>query len=210
MNPLVPIGEYRDRWLRALEALAVELRRPPHSIELARALGLAPHSVREMANRCARAGLVMLGERSTTTPRGLRLTPAARIALGLPLAVYLAFPVSAAAALADEARVASGQHGQAAAAELLERYGLFCTSPLLVPEAIGRRGSMDAATATAAALHAAIVWRDPLLVGRQDVDAARRAGVPVSVLAGPLPATAGELWLPPWLVPPIAADAVDG
>ncbi len=60
---MIVIGEYRERWLRALDALAVELRRPPHSIELARALGLAPHSVREMANRCARSGLVMLGER---------------------------------------------------------------------------------------------------------------------------------------------------
>lgn len=210
MNPLVPIGEYRARWLRALEALTVELRRPPHSIELARVMGLEPHSIQQMAKRCALSGLVTLGTRSATTPRGLRLTPAARIALGLPLAVYLAFPVGE-GPLSDDARSAAALRGQAAAAELMERYGLFCASPLLLPEAIGRPGAMDAATATATALHAAIAWRDPMLVGRRDVDAARRAGVPVSVVqAGPMPATAGELWQPPRLVPLIAADAIDG
>lgn len=203
-NPLVPISVYRERWLRELEALAVKLCRPPNSSELARAVGLAQHTVREMAMRCAKSGLVTLSERSATTPRGLRLTPAARIALGLPLAVYLAFPVGE-GPLSDNAREAAALHGQSAAAELLGRYGLFCVSPMLLPEAIGWPGAMDAATATAAALHAVIVWRDPLLVGRRDVDAARRAGVPVSVLAGPLPTTASELWLPPRLVPPIGS-----
>ncbi len=210
MNPLVPIGEYRTRWLRALEALTVELRRPPHSIELAQVLGLARHSVQQMAKRCARSGLVALDASSATTPRGIRLTPAARIALGMPLAVYLAFPVGD-GPLSDNAREVAALHGQAAAAELLDRYGLFCASPLLLPEALGRPGAMDAATATATALHAAIAWRDPMLVGRRDLDAARRAGVPVSVVqAGPMPATAGELWQPPRLVPAIAADAIEG
>lgn len=209
MNPLVPISEYRARWLRQLEALTIQLRRPPHSLEMARAMGLDRHSVQQMAVRCALSGLVILDERSATTPRGLRLTPAARIALGLPLAVYLAFPVGE-GPLSDSAREAAALHGQAAAAELAGRYGLFCASPLLMPEMIGRPGAMDAATATATGLHAAIAWRDPLLVGRRDLDAARRAGVPVSVVqAGPMPATADELWRPPRLVPPIAADVID-
>jgi len=196
------ITAYRERWLRALEALAVDLRRPPCAAELARALKIDRQSVRQLAVRAARDGLVVLGPSSASTPRGLRLTPAARIALGLPLAVYLAFPVVAIIEGA-EGREASWQHGAAAANVLTDRLGLFCTSPLLVREAIGRPGAMAAATAAAIALHAVLVWRDPLLVGRCDVDAARRAGVPVGLAAGPMPATARDLWVAPRLVPPI-------
>lgn len=202
---MVEVSPYRERWLRALEALAVELRRPPSSAELARALNIDRQSVRQLAVRAARDGLVVLGPAVGTTPRGLRLSPAARIALGLPVVVYLAFPVSAAAPLSEESRDAAGRQGRAAAAELLERYGLFCSSPLLVIEAIGRPGVMEAAAAAAVGHHAAIAWRDPMLVGRRDLDSARRAGVPVAVAAGVLPRTAPELWLPPRLVPPFGS-----
>jgi len=196
------ITDHQIKWIRAVDAMHTELRRPPLIPEVKRALGIKGHGSKSgytLVLRLVELGYLVKGPGKCTTPRPIRVTPAARMALGMPMTVYLAFP------LGDGMRAEhddAARHGQAAAFELLQRYGLFCSSPLLTPGAAGRPGSMDAATATATALHAVVVWRDPLLVGRQDVDTARRAGVLVTVAGtGPMPASVDALWLPPMLVP---------
>lgn len=188
------------RWIRAIDAVHIDLRRPPLMPEVQRALGITNPGVttgRLLVRQLVERGYLVRGPGKCTTPRSIRVTPMARIALGMPMTVYLAFPLGDSDAL----------DGRAAAHELLQRYGLFCSSPLLTPGSAGRPGAMDAATASATALHAVVVWRDPLLVGRHDVDTARRAGVPVTVAgAGPMPAAADALWVPPMLVPSLDRD----
>lgn len=188
---------HRERYLRMVEELAVALRRPPYAAEVGRALDVDRNSARQMAHRLAQDGLLVVGPRTTCSPRPLRVSPAARVALGLPLVVYLAWSVPRSPDVMPEEAWSSGCD----IAESLACIGVPVVSPYLVCGAIGLQQSESVAMCLASTSHAIVVWMDRMLLGRADVDAARRAGVPVSVVPGRLPESAAGLWIAPLLQP---------
>ena len=174
----------RRRLLESVADLTSTLRRPPGSPEVARHLGRP--SVSELVTSCRRAGL--LAPRSPLagvwSSEPLRLTPAARLELGLPILTYVACPLPDGAPgsvessfwVADEAfRVASmflpGCVPVAALRGLSPRD--------VTPEVLAR--FLAGAAQLAAACDACVVWRSRLLTGRVDVQAALAAGA-VTVL----------------------------
>lgn len=180
-------------WLLAADALEVSLRRPPSVVEVGRALGCGPRAAQSRHRRAVAAGHVVDAPRTMTGPRFVRASPAARIELGLPLLVYLAWPEA----------MPSGEVADLLV--MLARIGAHCVSPLLVPGMFEVPAARAAAQSAAVAAHGVVVWRDRVLLCRADVDAARHAGVPVAVVprSDALPSSAAELWIPPRLVPAI-------
>jgi hypothetical protein len=200
-----PITHRRAGWLRTIHQLATELRRPPHSSEIARAVGCSERSGRQRVQRAAVAGHVIVEPRVTAfVPAAVRLAPRAMLELALPVVVYLAWPLSTPSA-GTTARLQSVQAGMASA-EWLLRMGLFAVSPYLIPhhqfDAID-----EVARQIAARADAVVVWHDRILVGRSDVAAAHRLGVPVSVLTPEIVRSGvgpADLWRPPCLQPEVA------
>lgn len=198
------IGARRELWLRTVDRLTTELRRPPCVDEVSRVVGISRSTGQWHTNHAARAGQVLLGSRNATSPRALRLTPATRIELGLPLVVYLAWPLPPEPVEVMPAEAWGA--GCSAAEDIATDLGLCVVSPFLVCASIGASGSMSYAARVSCTTDAVIIWRDALLMGRADVDAAWRAGLPVSVVSGDLPSAAADLWIPPRLVPPFRAS----
>lgn len=182
----------RRRWLEAVARLAAVLQRPPTISELAAELGMWRTASGRMAQRAARDGLVTLPPRDAFGARAVQLAPRGRIELGLPLVVYLAWPLA-------EGRRDTAADGRDAAARLVTMLGISSVSPYLA----GRWAPDVAAVAAelAGRSDAVVVWRDPLLTGRADVAAARRAGRTVAVISDVdnLPSNGTDIWRPPFV-----------
>jgi hypothetical protein len=182
----------RRQWLRAIARLAAELRRPPTISELAAACRMHRTASGRMGRRAAGDGLVAIQPRGAFGAGAVQLAPRGRLELDLPLVVYLAWPLAA-------GRKEAAADGRYAAARLTTALALSPVSPYLA----GRWGpDVDAVAAELAARSdAVVVWRDPLLTGRSDVAAARRAGLTVAVITDVdnLPAGHGDLWRPPYV-----------
>lgn len=165
----------------AIAALTIELRRPPTQLEVRDRIG----ANRSNAYRWVRAGkerglIDVLDKRYR-----LRLTPRARHELGLPLLVYIAWPLPRPDELEAAHRSACAV-GEALAAWLLVAVpGATPVSPYLVAHDGAQRDRLDAAAPALAALcDAAIVSQDPLLIGRADLTAADLAGLPIAIVRG--------------------------
>lgn len=187
--------------------LAIELRRPPFANEVAKAIGIDLRGTLDVLEDCRRLGLIEeCPGRKKYAPLPVRLTAATRRALGLPIVVYLAWPMPPPAS-ADEAHHAARAVGVELAGWLLAAVpNVAPVSPYLAPHARGLRPQLDAAAAAHAMMcDAAIAYRDPLLLGRPDVAAALGAHLAVSLItpAAQLEISDGsDPWTPPWLVQP--------
>lgn len=169
----------RRRLLETIVDLTASLHRPPLSPEVARHLGRP--TVSELVNGCRRAGLL--------TPRSplagvwssepLRLTPAARLELGLPILTYVAWSLPDGAPGAFESSMWVADDAFRVASTLLPGCvpvaALRGLSPRDAPPEVLAR-FMAGAAQLAAACDACVVWRSRLLTGRVDVRAALAAG----------------------------------
>jgi hypothetical protein len=187
----------------AVAELTLEFRRPPTSGELARLLRRDDANTRRSIMCARRDGLI------TPPPPGrapfarspIRLTAGARIELGLPVVVYLAWPLPL-----PNSPQATHDVGRRAGADLAFRVlsdvpGAVPVSPYLAPHGTRDRPRLDAgAAALAAQCDAAIVYRDPILTGRPDVAAALAAGAHVVVIDD-ADLRSGDPWRPSY--PPI-------
>lgn len=190
-----PISRLRSEWLVTIHRLGVELRRPPYSAEVARATQRHRSAVTSLARRAVLDGHIERRvQPDAFTSAGIRLTPHALIALGLPMVVYLAWPGFA------------PQRGTEISTWLGDR-GVWASSPYMGRGTIqaGREPDLAAvAMATACRCDAVVCWTDPLLLGRPDVASAHAAGVPVSLVQArdeKLVRDSRDLWSPPLLVP---------
>lgn len=199
-----PISEKRAAWLRVAHGLRTTLGRPPSAIEVARAHGRSPRTARDMVNCAIEDGhLVNTPRTSVFVPAGIRVAPLALLDLGLPAVVYLAWALGSDVVPGFHDRQAGLNDRQAGLipAGELGRIGLAVVSPYLVAE---RAVAEPVAMLLAQRADAVVVWRDPLLLGRADVVAARRLGIPVSVTQRDMTCgklTAAVLWTPPCLLP---------
>lgn len=194
-------GPVRRRLLEAIARLTLELGRAPRRPEIMTALG----KTRRVQLRAVERVIVRAREVGMLTPGPtLQLTTAARVGLGLPTIAYLAWPVPPPTAGSSdwERAIRTGiEHANHLAACVP---GLVPVSPYFTPTGCPE----DAAGVLAVRCDGVIVVRDPLLVERPDVAAARRARVPVSVILSTdqHPAAAPiNPWREPFLVPPISA-----
>lgn len=193
MRPLWP---GRRRWLMTVHQLTEELHRPPTTTEIARARQTTRESDRDAAVRAEADGHVVAQRRHQFLPASVRLTPAALVQLGVPMVVYLAWPVP----------IGRGDHPGVREQGLeLARWatqlGMYPVSPYLLHGAIDRTDSLGAAGRLAARCDGVVVCRDRLLVSRSDVDAARKACVPVGVVETLEEVSEVEsIWRPPRLV----------
>lgn len=136
----------------------------------------------------------------------LRVTARGRIAMGLPLVVYLAWPLPPPGA-ADVAQELARAAGLELARWVLDVIpGATPISPYMAPVLARDRSVVDAAAVQlASSSDAVIVWRDPLLLGRPDVAAAMLARAETTLIdqsaQGEIAAGASA-WSKPWIVTP--------
>lgn len=186
-----PLSTRRTKWLRAIYELGAQLGRPPYPGELARRHGTTSTAQRNIIVRAIRDGHITVGNPGNRfAPRPIRVSPAARLELGLPCLVYLAFPLTE-------------DSGESAAAWVSCNVGLPVVSALAIA-ITGWKLAEPACVLLAERCDGVIVWRDPMLVGRSDVVAAARLGIPVSVVdayAARSVSSARQLWTAPLLQP---------
>lgn len=190
-------GPVRRKLLEAIARLTLELGRPPRRPEIMEALG----KTRRVQLRAVDRVIARAREIGMLTPGPmLQLTTAARAGLGLPTVAYLAWPVPSRTASHvewDRAIRIGIEHANHLAAVVP---GLVPVSPFFTPAACPE----EAAAALAVRCDGVIVVRDQLLIERPDVAAARRAGVPVSVILSTDQHPAAmpiNPWATPFLVP---------
>lgn len=184
-----PVTDAQAAWLRVVHHLTVSLRRPPVVIELAEATGSKRSGTKQRIHRAVDDGHLVRGPKGpSTTPSSLRVTPQALVHIGVPLVAYLAWPFG------------STERGQVIA-QWLARWRVYAISPCLVEHGLL---APDIASSMAMRADCVVVYTDPLLVGREDVQAAIACGIPVTVIR---PAdersieSAADLWKPPLLLP---------
>lgn len=202
---MTPISARRAAWLRHVHELGRRLRRAPYPNEIASSLGTTRRVGTGRVSKALADGHIVVSPRpSAFCARSVRVAPLAMLELGLPAVVYLAWPLPGPSAPHDH-HVAALEAGRAAAGWLADSLRVVTVSPYLIGSARLVAGTLGVAASIAERSDAVVVWRDPLLVGRQDVAAATAAGVPVSVLTADLLVTdPGQLWRPPILQPTYA------
>jgi hypothetical protein len=171
--------------LEAIAALAAELGRGPTNHELAARMGRRPSNVSKAVYTARAQGLIVphLPERRARERTPIRLTAGARIALGLPVICYLAWPLPAPTSPAPSHYAAWQAGMELARIALIQVPGAVPVSPYLVRHGAADRAKLDAAAIALAAMSdAVIVYRDGLLIGRRDVDAARLNGAHIAVM----------------------------
>ncbi len=193
-----PITQRRGAWLRIVHRLHCDLRRPPSSFEVGPATGTTRKNSSRVAITAERDGHLIRGPRASVMGAApLRVTPAALVQLGVPMVVYLAWPMTSSPDVGARGR---------AAARWLASLGVYAVSPFLTGD-LECTASMHAAALLAQRADAVVVMSDPLLIGRPDVSAALLARAPVGVVTHgdeEQISTAPDLWIPPRLVPPLA------
>lgn len=179
------MGPAQRRALEAAAALAVELGRAPSAGEVGTRIGMVSSRISAVIAAARRAGLVTPHHpgRRTFERTPVRLTARARLELGLPIVVYLAWPLPAADAPTEAHHVAWQAGHDLARRVLIQVPGAASVSPYLARHSAADRARLDAAAPALAAMSdAAIVYRDGLLLGRRDVAAAVTNGAHVVVM----------------------------
>lgn len=180
--------DHQRRLCEAIAALTTELRRPPTSGEVARRERRLESNTRRAIALARADGLITEppADRRQYARSPLRLTPAARLEIGLPIVTYLAWPLphpDASGAAFDRAV----ERGREVADRVLRIFpGAVPVSPYLVPwpagdRAVERRLAAGAAL-LAATCDACVVYRDEILLGRADVAAAVAGNAHVCVV----------------------------
>ncbi len=160
-RPVPRINRHQRRWLEMIHAASVRLGHPP-----------APREVDpdgyDMVGTLRELGLVALSApASTDLPRRVtpvRLTPAARVVLGLPLIAYIAWPITGDPDI-DQRR---GHRWIEWCARWLR---VTPVAPFMFGDVLGLDVAMDHGAAAAARADVCIVVDDPMLFGRVDVAA---------------------------------------
>lgn len=177
-NPLTPA---RRRVLLTAVELTARLGRPPNGHEVAIEIG-GYRRVHLQVAQLRRAGYVTDTGRplKQRQPHYVRLTPRARLELGLPLLVYVAWALPRLDDT-DEAHEAARAAGAELARWIIQAIPTAApASPLLVPHRAAQVPALLAAAGQlAAAADAVIVHRDPFLIGRADVMRANETAAPV-------------------------------
>lgn len=188
--------------LLAVVKATADLGRAPYSSEVMPLLaGSDRRSTRQRLCRLRDLGMVVFA----SVPRALhpapvRLTPAAKIALGLPIVVYGAWPIPSddnGVAMAESSRI-----GAMLADAMTAAVEAVVISPFLNPTPW--KAGVVAGAQIARACDAVVVLRDRTLLGRGDVHAARVARLRCAVVesVGQLSQlTPATLWAPPYLEP---------
>lgn len=207
-DPLARKNGRRRRALLAAAEMAIANKRPPTRHELALALGISSGNVQTIIDGCARYGLVERTARKHGQPWYVILTPLARIRLGLPLLVYVSWPLPPPNA-PDEAHETAYTLGKHLCRWIAGRVECATpVSPYLVKHDCVIRPKLDAAApALALGCHAAIVYRDPMIAGRADTAAALGAGLPTALIDTKTmdewrPMRDGPIWQAPYLLTP--------
>jgi hypothetical protein len=180
--------------LQAVADATAQLGRPPYISELVERTATRHQGTRDTAHRLVRLGmLTVVSAPVAQHPLVVRLTPAAKVELGLPVVVLGAWPASS--SCSDGDRFAAG----------IAAIGLVMVSPFLTATAAYDWPAFVAAGAQIApSCDGVVVFRDRTLVGRADVHAARVARLRCAVIDGwdmMVKATAQTIWSPPFLVP---------
>jgi hypothetical protein len=205
LDPLAP--PRRRRALLMAAQLAIDLRRAPFANEIAKAIRVDLRGTLDVLEDCRRYGLIEeCPGRRKYAPLPVRLTVETRRKLGLPIVVYLAWPLPPPAS-APEAHEAARCVGVELARWVLA--AVPCVSPVspyLAPHAAGNRATLDAAAAAHAMMcDAVLAYRDPLLIARADVSAALGAHIAATLIDRAAQTEISEganPWTPPWLVQP--------
>lgn len=207
----------RAAWLRTVHSLVLELGRPPTPMDLATARGTKPTAQRFQIRDAIASGQLVPAARGTAfESSAVRVAPRALVHLGLPMVVYLAWPLSAAPGDGRVQRppgqIAVFAERDAMAGREIARWlaggGIAPVSPYLAGAWSCDWAALDgAAVALSQRADAVVAMYDPMVLGRPDVAAPHRLGIPVALVADPRALTrppAASLWDPPTLVPPIS------
>lgn len=183
--------------LLAVVRATAELGRAPYSSEVMLLVNSDRRSTRRRLCSLRDIGLVTFAAVPRALhPMSVRLTPAAKIALGLPVVVYAAWPIP----LEDGERCTESVGSMMA--DQMTELGLVAISPFIGPAEW--MAGIAAGAQIAVACDAVLVLRDRTLIGRCDVHAARVARLRCSVVEslGQLSKlTLETLWAPPYLEP---------